>query len=240
MMRNTLLIAILACCLLTTGCQETAKPDGQVFDRFYVTSLKLSKSADILPIIAADTELTSQSESIIASWDQQKDNAVLWFNMVAFDEEQLTAVRKYAFLVDEKEPEFLSAPTQRIRFDASIVLSEDILTEPFANDNEKKIAVIGQIQKSFSGDTAKLTTDSASFTSASMMTKQIFNHILYKLDKSPALAAELSEPSGMKFDHMTLGTGRVRLVVEDDIASFKVKIGTIAKGFEAQDDVMAM
>lgn len=240
MMRNTLLIAILACCLLTTGCQETAKPDGQVFDRFYVTSLKLSKSADILPIIAADTELTSQSESIIASWDQQKDNAVLWFNMVAFDEEQLTAVRKYAFLVDEKEPEFLSAPTQRIRFDASIVLSEDILTEPFANDNEKKIAVIGQIQKSFSGDTAKLTTDSSSFTSASMMTKQIFNHILYKLDKSPALAAELSDLSGMEFDHMTLGTGRVRLVVEDDIASFKVKIGTIAKGFEAQDDVMAM
>lgn len=240
MMKNSLLIAILACCLMTTGCQNVEKQDKQVFDRFYITSLKWSKSADILPIIAADTELTSQSESVIASWDQRKDDAKLWYNMVAFDEDELTAVRKYAFMVDEKAMGYLVSPTQKIRFDAAIVLPEDILTEPFANDNEKKIAIVTQIQESFSKDAAELAADSTSFTAASMMTKQLFNHIRYKLDRSPALAARLSELSGMEFDHMNLGKGRVRMVVEDDIATLKVKIGTIAKDFQEQDDVRAM
>jgi len=240
MFKSALLIAILACCVLTTGCQKIAEQDQNVFDRYYLTRLKLSKSADILPVLTKDRELVSQSESVVASWDQEKDNALLWFNMVTFDEEQLSAVRKYAFMIDEKARGYHIAPTQKLRFDGSVVVPADILAEPYANENARRIAIIKQIQKSFTDDASQIETDSSSFEAAGMMIKQVLNHIVYKLDRSPALAARLSDYEGMEFDHMIFDKGRVRLVIEDDIAKIKVKIGSIAKDFEEQDDVIAM
>ena len=73
-----------------------------------------------------------------------------------------------------------------------------------------------------------------------MMTQQVLNHIIQKLNSSPALAARLSDFEGMEFDHMNFNKGRVRLVIEDDIAKIKVKIGTTSKSFAEQDDVIAM
>lgn len=240
MFRNALLIMILACCVLTTGCQNISKQDQNVFDRYYLTTLKWSKSADVLPMLAKDRELTSQSESVVASWDQQKNNARIWFNMVTFDEEQLSAVRKYAFMMDERAKGYYIFPTQKIRFDSSIVVPADVLSEPYANENVKRIAIVKQIQRSFIDDASQIKTDSKTFSTADMMTQQVLNHIIQKLNSSPALAARLSDFEGMEFDHMNFNKGRVRLVIEDDIAKIKVKIGTTSKSFAEQDDVIAM
>ena len=63
-----------------------------VFDRFYTTTLKVSSSADVLSTVQTtqdpDTELLSQSESIVALWGKKdyKDRTH-WFNMVAFDDD---------------------------------------------------------------------------------------------------------------------------------------------------------
>ena len=85
--------------------------------------------------------------------------------------------------------------------------------------------------------------DGQALRSSSMMVKQALNTILVQLDQSPALAARLSGPKGMSFDHMTLGPGRIRMVVIEDIVKVKIKVGKDWFGrqkFEEHLDVIAM
>jgi hypothetical protein len=111
--RKIFLPVALSLCLLLAGCQSF-NADQEVFRRYYLTTLKLTQSADILPVIAEDQrELLSQSESVVASWGQNKKGSILWFNMIAFDEESLAAARKYCFAVDEKARSFYIKPMQR-------------------------------------------------------------------------------------------------------------------------------
>jgi hypothetical protein len=231
------------CTLLLTGCRSF-NADEQVFSRYYLTTLKLSRSADILPVIVEEQrELLSQSESVVASWGQNKKGSTLWFNMIAFDEESLAAARKYCFAVYEKARTFYLKPIQRLRFDAQIVLDEQTINHPYAGTNEKRIAVLKKILADFKQDAAQLTFDSQTLHSASMMVNQALNTIVYKLDASPALAAKLSGYPGLDFDHMTLGPGKVRMLIENDIAKIKIKIGKYwfnKQNFEHHPDVINM
>jgi hypothetical protein len=237
------LILALTLCLLLTGC-STFNADEQVFSRYYLTTLKLSQSADILPVITDnEKELLSQSESVVASWGSNKKSSILWFNMITFDEETLAAARKYCFAVDAKDRSFFIKPIQRLRFDAEIILDEQTLNHPYAGANEKRIAVLKKILASFKQDSAQVTFDSQTLNSASMMTKQALNTIIHKLDASPALAAKLIEYAGLDFDHMTLGPGKVRMLIENDIAKIKIKIGRgwfHQQDFEHHPDVINM
>jgi hypothetical protein len=230
-------------CLILTGC-STFDADEQVFSRYYLTTLKLSQSTDILGIIVEDQrELLSQSESVVASWGQNKNGSILWFNMIAFDEESLAADRKYSFAVDEKARSFYIKPMQRLRFDAQIILDDQTLNHPYAGTNEKRIAVLKKILADFKQDAAQLTFDSQTLHSASMMVNQALNTIIYKLDASPALAAKLSEYAGLDFDHMTLGPAKVRMLIENDVAKIKIKIGKDwfnKQNFEHHPDVINM
>jgi hypothetical protein len=227
-----LLIAVTLS-LLLTGC-SSFDADEQVFDRYYLTTLKLSQSADILRIIREDEqELLSQSESVLASWGQNEKGSILWFNMVAFDEELLTAARKYTFAVNERAEGYLIKPMQRLRLDAEIIIDETTLNQPYPTVNEKRIAVLKKILADFKADAAQVTFDSQTLKSSSMMVNQALNTIIVKLNASPALAAKLSDYAGLDFDHMTLGPGRVRMLIENDIAKIKIKVG---KGWFNQQD----
>jgi hypothetical protein len=76
-----------------------------------------------------------------------------------------------------------------------------------------------------------------------MMVNQALNTIVYKLDASPALADKLSEYPGLDFDHMTLGPAKARMIIENDIAIIKIKIGKDwfnRQNFEHHPDVINM
>ena len=89
------ILSLSAVCLLG-GCQ-TFDEEGFVFSRYYETTLGYSTSADVLDSIHKPVdEYLSQSESVVASWNEGDKGRTHWFNMVAFDEETLKAVRKYA------------------------------------------------------------------------------------------------------------------------------------------------
>ena len=243
MSSKELFLIAVTLCLMLAGC-STFDADEQVFSRYYLTTLKLSQSADILRVIVQnEKELLSQSESVIASWGQQEQGSILWFNMIAFDEESLAAARKYCFAVDEKAKSFYIKPIQRLRFDAEVILDTQTLDEPYAGTNEKRIAALKKILADFKKDAAQVTFDSQDLYSASMMSNQALNTLIYKLDASPALAARLSEYAGLDFDHMTLGPGKVRMLIENDIAKIKIKIGRgwfNQQDFEHHPDVINM
>ncbi|MCK4960677.1 MAG: hypothetical protein KAT00_14795, partial [Planctomycetes bacterium] len=152
-------IAAVVVCLVSSGCQLMVK-DATVFDRYYMTTLKFSSSADVLAHIQKeDSEFLSQSESVVASWGQKWSDAALWFNMVAFDEDELTAVRKYAFLGNEKAKGYYIIPAQSLRFDVQIVIDRAVLDEPYANENERRVAILQNIMDVFSEDINQLTFD---------------------------------------------------------------------------------
>ncbi len=238
--KNLCLTVAIVCCIVLAGCQETI-PDRDVFGRYYLTTLKFSTSADVLNVIADnEKELLSQSQSVIASYGQEEDAEELWFNMVAFDEAELAAVRKYAFLVDESTGPYVMARKRKLRFDARAVVDAKVMAEPFENENARSIAILRDVRDKFSNDIGQLTFDSADLNSAAMLIKHVFDTILVKLDSSPAAAARLAGEAGMEFDHMNLGKGHVRMVRQGDIVSVKIKIGQAAKRFEKQPDVKNM
>ncbi len=250
-------VSLVFCCLALSGCPYIAEDiqhgkwrvqshfvkESEIFNRYSSTVLKLSTSADILNIIQEGEEFVSQSESVVASWAGVKKGSLLWFNMVAFDEEELTAVRKYGFLANEKVKGFYVVPARKLRFDAAAVLDAEIIEEPYANENEKRIKILKVVLESFSKDMLQISMDSQVLRSSSMMVKQVLNTILVQLDQSPALAARLSGLKGMSFDHMMLGPGRIRMVVIEDVVKVKIKVGKDWFGrqrFEEHPDVIAM
>ena len=58
-----------------------------------------------------------------------------------------------------------------------------------------------------------------------MLVKQTVNTVLTQLDQSPALAVKLPGLAGLGFDHISLGEGRIRMLIKDNIVKVKVKIG---------------
>ena len=211
--------------LFVCGCSDPLNTYQPVFDRYYSTTLGLSSSADVLAMVQdPDTELLSQSDSVVAAWGvKDKKDRTHWFNMVAFDQDQMDAVRKYGFILEETTQGWNRAPKPGLRLDASYMMDEDILDAAYASNNEKQIEIIKAAKEQFEADAQELTFDSKSFRSSTIMVQQAFSSVLYKLGQSPAYAAKLPLMEGMKFDHPTLGESYIRMLIDGDIVKIKIK-----------------
>ncbi|MFZ9034189.1 MAG: hypothetical protein ACO21J_09600 [Anaerohalosphaeraceae bacterium] len=243
-MKTTVLCITLTAVLALSGCSPLEKYE-PVFDRYYSTTLKLSTSADVLAMIQEpDTELLSQSESVVAAWGVEgKKDRTHWFNMVAFDEEQMNAVRKYGFILEERNWWWNSPPAPALRLDGAMVMDPEILEAAYASNNEKQVEVLKAVKKAFSADAGELTFDSRSLRNSTDMVKQALKSVLTKLDHSPAYAAKLPLYEGVAFDHPTLGESYIRMLIEADIVKIKIKCGKAwfsKEPFEEQADVIYM
>ena len=231
MSKRFFLTVAVGCCIVFAGCDlftsyERYKGDRWVFGRYDRVVLKQSTSAEVLAVIQQKKEFLSQSESVVASWDEKRKGSMLWFNAVAFDEDLLTAVRKYSFVADERIKGYWTIPAQKLRFDAEVVLDPKVLAEPYANENARRIAVLKQLLKDYGTDIIQLTPDSQTLTSGSMMARRVVNTVITLLDQNPAYAIKLDQPNGLDFDHIVFGKSRARLTITGDIAKLTIKVGT--------------
>ena len=237
------LLIVLCAMLLTTGCQVLRPTKYEdVFERYYLTTLNISNSSDVISAIHDDegAELVSQSEGVVVSWGEKKNTSVIWFNAIAFNEDDMTATRKYGFVVDEKAKSYYVRSVLNMRFDAELIMDPAVLDAPYVNTNARRIAVMREVQKKFDLDTIQVVGDSQVLDSSSAMIKQVFKRVLYQLGHSPALAARMNKLSGMKFDHMNFGAGRIRLLIEGNVVKLKFKVGSYVRDFEDHLDVIAM
>ncbi|MHC4604369.1 MAG: hypothetical protein ACYS6W_13675, partial [Planctomycetota bacterium] len=227
----------LGLCLLVfglCGCAivEYFKPEGPPYDeelsqRYNRTKLKESSSADVLTAIhMPEYELLSQSTSVIASSGQKKKGHKIWFNMVAFDENELTAKRKYLSIVDDR-PNILEEPRKYFSFDCEKVLESEVLEEPYANENTRRIAILKQVLANVRKDIGEVSSDNKMLAVSGMLINQALETVLVKLDSSPVLATKLSEPGGVDFSHINLGRGKIQMLVEDDIVTVKMRLGSL-------------
>jgi hypothetical protein len=233
--RNTVrvvkLLAVLCLCALC-GCSvpeeaDFAAPRDKTLSTTYrKTKLKESSSADVLAVITEPEQgLISQSKSVIAKQGINKKGYKLWFNMIAFDENELTAKRKSFFVVDEKTETVLIWPRRRLVFKTEMVLEPKVLNEPYANENARRIAILRQVAEDMRQDIAEVAPDNKKISICGLLINQTLGTVLQRLEESPSLASQLSDPNnGFKFNHMTLGDGKIVMDVNDDIATVKVKL----------------
>lgn len=224
-------IIIATCCIFISACDiftsyERYKGDSWLLDRYDQIVLKESSSAEVLSVIQQKKDFLSQSESVVAAWGDKRTGSMLWFSAVAFDEDLLTAKRKYSFVADERIKGYFVLPAQKLRFDAQAVIDPKVLAEPYANENARRIAVLKQLLTDYSSDIIQLTPDSQTLDSGSMMARRVVNTVITRLEQNPAYAIKLDEPNGLDFDHIMFGKGRARLVIEGDIATLTIKVGT--------------
>ena len=218
-------------------------------DRYDKITLKESGAFDILPMIQKpEFELLSQSRSVVASSGRSETGYRTWFNMVAFDENKLTAKRKYFFSVNENIKQLggklkcnLDEPKQGLMFYSQMVMNPEALKRARTYESAGQIAILIQVLKYLRKDMDELgrsidTPGSASKALAvsELLLNQVFGTILYNLSNSPAQAAILDEEGGAEFDHINFGKGRVQMFSEKDIVTVKIRLGAFIDMAEKQ------
>jgi len=176
-----------------------------------------------------EPEMLSQSKSVVALLGLKKKGRKMWLNMIAFDENELTARRKYFLIVDER-PKFLFVePWESLKFDCKMVLESEVLDEPYANENAKRIAILKRVLTNFRRDIDEVGSDNEKLAVSGMLINQTLEAVLVKLNSSPVLAKRLSEKDSLEFEHMSFDKGRIRMVVVDDIVTVEIQLGSLVK-----------
>lgn len=189
----------------------------------------------------AEDELISHSENVVVSLGQSKDGFKTWFNMVTFQENELTAIRKYFFFIDDKARSFQIGPSRGLRFDCEMVLEKEMLAEPDTTENARRIAILRNVLDNLRKDIGELSDDTNATGQENkmldicrMLIKQTFEVILRKLDSSPVLATRLSQVGGVEFDHINLDKGKIQMVIGADIVRVKIRLGAFAHMIEVK------
>jgi hypothetical protein len=222
-----IIFGLCGCAVVDFFAPEQPPYDRQILASYDMTRLKESSSADVLAIICMPKyELLSQSKSVIASQGQNKKGYKSWFAMVAFDEDDLRARRKYLLLVDEKAKGLLLWPRRKLIFDSEMVLEAKVLDEPYANENARRIAILRQVKENIRRDIDEVAPDNKRLGVCGMLINQTLGTVLQRLDESPVLASKLSDAEGFGFDHITFGRGNIVMNVTDDIVKVDVRLGS--------------
>jgi len=236
-----------------------SRPESIAYDElastYQRTKLKTSGSLDVLGMIrtpdykvgegSAVNYLVSQSDTVAASLGQGKNGYNTWFTLVAFDEHTMTARRKYFYQVDElvstaaTEPIRLwTGPTRGLRFDCQVVVQTDVLAQPYATEQARQIAVLKQVAENLRRDIGELTGQIAKpsqgnqiLSVSGMTVNQVFETVLLELSASTVPAQTLTDKSGYQFNHINFDKGRIRLTLQDDIATVKIGLGAFESDF---------
>jgi hypothetical protein len=248
---KTMRALVLVLCCLAAGCEpgdpvEFFAPEGphsnkEIYACYRQTVLKQSTSADVLSAFGTPKEaLLSQSKSIVALAGGKKEGKKMWFNMVSFDENALIAKRKYVFISDERPKRLFVEPWEGVDFGCQMVLSKEFLDAPYANENARRVAALKQVDADTRKDTSEVGADNAMLNLCGMMAGQGMETVLTKLSGSPAIASRLGEENGVEFEHIGFDKCRLRMVIDNDVVTVRMRLGSFGKdavNFETLGDM---
>ena len=247
-----LLTAALAGCAPESYMWPDELPYAKLAAPYNATTLKASTTLDVLNVAQdpaqqvrrkdVEAVLLTQGDTAVAYSGRSKDGQKTWLNVVVFDEYRMTAKRKYFIYVDERAqtapghevwylPWFVLPPRAAVFFDSEFTVDPEILTTPYATEEAQRIAVVRWLAEQFANDVAALmggpnkpTQGNEYILTSGMMVRQVFQGALTELDKSPDLAKNLSDEQGIEFPHLSLTSGRLRLLVDNDVAATTMRV----------------
>ncbi|HLB74684.1 MAG TPA: hypothetical protein VJJ98_11745 [Sedimentisphaerales bacterium] len=239
--------AVCFCCVC--GCSLThpqawIQPKDYLYNKelsatYDQTRIKKSLTLDVLPRIGQlKDELLSQSDSVVASLGQGKEGYKTWFTMVAFHEYELSVIRKYFFVVDEKvEKRFTLG--RGLRFDCEMLLDKEELEKLGDAKELGEVALLKRIGENLGRDACELGGGTEAPRSAEgrldvnvLLIKQVLDTIVRGLERSPELAARISDANGIGFDHINFGEGKVRMWAEGNVVAVKIRLGAFLPTFQ--------
>ncbi|MCP4455157.1 MAG: hypothetical protein GY809_27150 [Planctomycetes bacterium] len=182
-------------------------------------------------------ELISQTDTLVASSGQSKNQRKNWFTLFSFDEQSMTANRKYFMCLDEitwvtpSEPQrSLCLPRKTLVFNSQLVVT-DLANREFDNEQARDIALLRNIAETlrhdmtyFDASTRISGNGNHIMTSIGLYMNTVFQQALRELDRSPYLANDLGH-QGLIFDHMTLNKGRIQMILQGDVLVSRVEMG---------------
>lgn len=233
-----LVLALYGCAAVDYVKPEEPPSEKQLTQSYHKTRLNVKTSAFVLSTInIPEYELLSQSKNVVASSGQNKKGHKIWLKMVAFNENDPTAKRKYFFIVDEKPKNFWIQPKRRLRFDTKMTLDAEIFDEPYANESARRIAILRQVLKNSRKDINEVGAQDKNLITCGMLISQTLETILVKLDSSPVLASKLSNPKGLDFDHITLGAGLIWMSTVGNTVNVRIRVNSFVR---TSDDPFAL
>jgi hypothetical protein len=214
---------------------------------YYQIPLKQSRSLDILRRMKSvqgtvdpkyvEREVITPSNAVIASSGRSVQARKSWFTLVAFDKYNNTARRKSFFYLDEKASRaplggkrYLIPSRTVLVYDTEALVGE-VLAAPHANEQERKIAVVSYLAAQLQRDIAELAGEDARSRNADMVgvngmfMNQVFRDAINELRKYPVLTRELQDKNGVAFENMSLADGRIRLALNNDLATARIELG---------------
>jgi hypothetical protein len=234
-------------CFVLSGCwlldvKDFLTPEGppklkEIAKTYYLTELRRSTAADVLPLIyMPECSLLSQSTSVLAAQGEKKRGYKLWFTMVSFDENDLLAKRKYLMVADEKPKVVLSSPWAGMRFDGRLVLEGEVLEEPYADENARRVAMLKFAREAIHDDIAEVKQDNKAYEVCGSVVNQSIEAVLTMLDESPAIAAKLSDEDGLDFVQQSFDRGKIGMTSDERTMTIKILTGSFTSSFKKADD----
>ena len=244
-------IVALLFLVLASGCsspESSQLPYSKLALPYARTQLKSTTSLEVLslardpayqfPPREAEPVLLTQSETVVAYSGRSAQRLRTWLDLIAFDHFRMTASRKYFFCIDEwpgadpSRPGHHSVlPRHGLLFDSECLVDPEILTTPYATEEAQKIAVVKWLAEQFKSDVTALVgrakasaQGNEQIAVSGLMVNQAFQGILTELAQAPGLAQNLGTEQGVPFPDLSLGEGRVRLVINNDTAVLMIRV----------------
>jgi hypothetical protein len=124
-------------------------------------------------------------------------------------------------------------------FDCQVVLDQELMDRLYTSETVRRIEILKRISENLRGDIDVLgvNTDSVNqenkmLNVCGMLINQTLELVLLKLDSSPVLTMKLNSADGIDFDHINFGEGKVRMVVQDDMAAVSFRFGAFVGDME--------
>jgi hypothetical protein len=239
---SVVLCFALSCCWLIDF-KDFMTPEGppklkEIAKTYYLTELRKSTAADVLPLLyMPQYSLLSQSTSILAAQGEKKKGYKLWFTMVRFDENDLLAKRKYLMVADEKPKVLIpTQPWAGMRFDGRLVLEGEVLEEPYADENARRIAMLKFAREAIHDDIAEVKEDNKAYEVCGAMINQSIEATLTVLEHTPALAVRLSDEKGLDFEHRSFDRGKIGMTSDERTVTIRIRVGSFTGSFKRADN----
>ncbi|MBN2137305.1 MAG: hypothetical protein JW720_05835 [Sedimentisphaerales bacterium] len=245
-------------CVIVPGCicgcstidpQSWIQPRDYLYDKdlsavYDQTRIKKSLTLDVLPRIErSKDELISQSDNVVVSLGQSEDGYKTWFTMVAFHEHELSVVRKYFYVANER----VGGRVRRgLRLDCEMLLDKEGLERIRTAKEQRQIALLKEMRSKLDKDVAELGGDAdvpgqenKKLDVSVLLIRQILDTVVRDLDRSPVLATRIGDPDGIDFDHISFGKGKIQLLADGNIALLKLRLGALLPTFYELGEVGA-
>jgi len=230
------------------GCSQLSPPalvqrkarlyDQELSAAYDATRIKKSLTLDVLPRLKqAPGEPLNQSDNVAGCLGRDKNGYRTWFTLVRFHEYELSVIRKYFFLVDER-----IGPRHKrgLRFDCQMLLSQEELEEIRKAKRPKQFALLRSAGENLRKDIAELHGGEAEAAGqlgtlevSALLLRQILENVILELERSDISAAELGEPNGVQVNHINFGPGKVRLRASGNTVTIRMRFGALVPTFEA-------